>query len=175
MEGGAPKGRRLESPRYEREYEESVLSYRHPERSEKSLPFAVRDSRFPHMCRALLRFPHLSFMPLEPYPARYARHLPHAGKALSIVILFPHMCVLALTLWGKRYSRIVAFPAWERGTAPAVDRVLSLTAHLRRTFHLFHLSFIPPVPYPPLRGTFPSRGRLTIREYRHLKCGEAAT
>ena len=23
-----------------------------------------------------------------------------------------------------------------------------------------HLSFIPPVPYPPLRGTFPSRGRL---------------
>ena len=38
-----------------------------------------------------------------------------------------------------------------------------------------HLSFIPPVPYPPLRGTFPSRGRLTIREYRHLKCGEAAT
>ena len=38
-----------------------------------------------------------------------------------------------------------------------------------------HLSFLPPVPYPPLRGTFPSRGRLTIREYRHLTCGEAAT
>ena len=49
----------------------------------KSLSFAVRDSRFPHIYRALLRFPHLSFM--------------------------------------------------------------------------------PPVPYPPLRGTFPSRGRLTIR------------
>ncbi len=61
----------------------------------KSLSFAVRVSRFPHMCRALLRFPHLSFM--------------------------------------------------------------------------------TPVPYPPLRGTFPSRGRLTIREYRHLKYGEAAT
>ena len=61
----------------------------------KSLSFAVRVSRFPHMCRALLRFP--------------------------------------------------------------------------------HLSFIPPVPYPPLRGTFPSRGRLTIREYRQLKYGEAAT
>ena len=115
------------------------------------------------MCRAPLRFLQLSFMPLEPYPARYAHHLPLEGKALSVVILFPHMCVLALTLWGKRYSRIVAFPAWERGTAPAVDRVLSLTAHLRRIFHLFHLSFIPPVPYPPLRGTFPSRGRLTIR------------
>ena len=34
----------------------------------KSLSFAVRDSRSPHMCRALLHFPHLSFMPLEPYP-----------------------------------------------------------------------------------------------------------
>ena len=39
----------------------------------------------------------------------------------------------------------------------------------------FPLSFIPLVPYPPLRATFPSRGRLTIRGYRHLKCGETAT
>ena len=29
------------------------------------------------------------------------------------------------------------------------------------------LAFIPPVPYPPLWGTFPSRGRLTIRKYRY--------
>ena len=29
---------------------------------------AVRDSRFPHMCRALLRFLHLSFIPPVPYP-----------------------------------------------------------------------------------------------------------
>ena len=36
-------------------------------------------------------------------------------------------------------------------------RVLSLMAHLRRSSSLF---FIPLVPYPPLRGTFPSRGRL---------------
>ena len=33
-----------------------------------SLSFAVRDSRFSHMCRAPLRFPHLSFMPPLPYP-----------------------------------------------------------------------------------------------------------
>ena len=78
---------------------------------EKSLSFeALRDSRFSHMCRAPLCIPHLSFIPLEPYPARYARHLPHAGKALSVVILFSHMRVFVLTLWGKRYSRIVAFP-----------------------------------------------------------------
>ena len=57
----------------------------------------------------------LSFIPLEPYPARYARHLPHAGKALFVVILFPHMRVFALTLWGKRYSRIVVFPIGEGG------------------------------------------------------------
>ena len=57
----------------------------------------------------------LSFIPLELYPARYARPLPHAGKALSVVILFPHMRVFALTLWGKRYSRIVVFPIGEGG------------------------------------------------------------
>ena len=33
----------------------------------------------------------LFFMPLVPYPARSARHLPHAGKALSVVILFLHV------------------------------------------------------------------------------------
>ena len=42
-------------------------------------------------------------------------HLPHAGKALSVVILFPHMRVFALMLWGNRYSRIVAFPIGEGG------------------------------------------------------------
>ena len=29
----------------------------------------------------------LSFIPLEPYPARSARHLPHAGKALFVVAM----------------------------------------------------------------------------------------
>ena len=39
----------------------------------------------------------------------------------------------------KRCSRIVSLPHWGRGTAPAVDRVLSLMAHLRRSFPLvFH-------------------------------------
>ena len=40
-------------------------------------------------------------------------HLPLEGKALSVVILFPHMRVFALRLWGKRYSRIAAFPMGE--------------------------------------------------------------
>ena len=91
MEGGAPKGRRLESPRYEREYEESGLAYRHPERSRGI--FAIRGQGFTlsHMCRALLRFSHLSFIPLEPYPARCARHLLHGGKLTIWDVLFFHL------------------------------------------------------------------------------------
>ena len=62
-----------------------------PSGAEGSLPFAVRDSRFPHMCRALLRFSHLSFIPLEPYPARFARHLPHGGRLTKRDMFFFHL------------------------------------------------------------------------------------
>ena len=48
----------------------------------------------------LRRISSLSFIPLEPYPARFARHLPHAGKAL---------------FRGSQYSRIAAFPIGEGG------------------------------------------------------------
>ena len=48
----------------------------------------------------LRRSSSLFFIPLEPYPARFARHLPHAGKALCRE---------------KRYPRIVAFPIGEGG------------------------------------------------------------
>ena len=41
----------------------------------------------------LRRISSLFFIPPEPYPARSARHLPHAGKALFVVILFLHICV----------------------------------------------------------------------------------
>ena len=70
----------------------------------------------------------------------------------------------------------LSLPRMGKGDRRAVDRVLSLVVICAKPFfHLHHLSFISQVPYPPLRGTFPSRGRLTIRKYRHLKCGEAAT
>ena len=39
----------------------------------------------------LRRSPSLSFISLEPYPARSARHLPHARKALFVGILFLHV------------------------------------------------------------------------------------
>ena len=78
--------------------------------------------------RAPLRFPHLSFIRPEPYSARYARHLPHAGKAL---------------MRGRRCSCFAVFPVGEGATPyfPPLRRISPL-------------SFIPPVPYPPLRGTF---------------------
>ena len=167
------------------------LLYHHFEQSEKSLSFAVRNSRFPHMCHALLRFPHLSFIPpvpypplrgtfpmrgrlcigdsdtlvydaletifslsfipLVPYPARFARHLPHAGKALSVVILFPHIRVFALTMREKRYSRIVVFPLGEGGTAQRRPGALVNDALVTIFPALFHPA--SPIQPPPLRGT----------------------
>ena len=57
----------------------------------------------------------LFFIPLEPYPARFARHLPHAGKALSVDIVFPTYPILALTMREKRCSHFAAFPIGEGG------------------------------------------------------------
>ena len=60
--------------------------------------------------RAPLRFPHLSFIRLEPYPARFARHLPHAGKALLRGnTAYTHFLHVKLP-----YSRIVAFPRYDK-------------------------------------------------------------
>ena len=39
--------------------------------------------------------------------------LPHAGKALSVGIVFPHMHAFVLTMREKRYSRFAAFPIGE--------------------------------------------------------------
>ena len=86
--------------------------------------------------RAPLRFPHLSFIRLEPYPARFARHLPHAGNAL---MREDGVLVSLSSPWGRRYSH---FPP------------------LRR---ISPLSFISPVPSPPLRAS------------PDLYCGDAAT
>ena len=127
------------------------LSHRHFERSEKSLSFEAQGLMLPHMCHAPLRILRLPFIPLVPYPARCARHLPHAGKALSVVILFPHMRVFALMLWGNRYSRIAAFHIGEGG--PRQQRSGAFVNCLLEAISpaLFHSAF--PIQPPPLRGT----------------------
>ena len=45
----------------------------------------------------------------------------------------------------------------------------------RASLRFPHLSFIPPVPYPPLRGTFPLRGRLCIGDSSTLANGALET
>ena len=67
----------------------------------------------------LRRSPPLSFIPLEPYPARSARHLPHAGKALFRKYRYPHPTSAPsghlLPEGGGRmaFSRIVISFSWE--------------------------------------------------------------
>ena len=90
-----------------------------------------RDSRFPYMCRAVP----LSSSVFHPACALSAPtgHLPLEGKALSVVILFSHMRVFALTLWRKRCSRIVAFPLRGRLTMrgkPAVKRSSGIAPYI---------------------------------------------
>ena len=65
----------------------------------------------------LRRSPSLSFIPLEPYPARFARHLPYAGKALSVVILFLHISCIRFDDARKAASSFRCLPHWGRGTA----------------------------------------------------------
>ena len=67
----------------------------------------------------------LFFIPLVPYPARSARPLPLEGKALSVVILFLHISCIRFDVMGIAAFSFRCLPHWGRGTAPAVDRVLS--------------------------------------------------
>ena len=83
----------------------------------------------------LRRSPSLSFIPLVPYPARSARHLPHAGKALCREKRYPHFAAFPI---GEGFVRRYCFstyacicsdnarkavfsfrclPHWGRGTA----------------------------------------------------------
>ena len=64
--------------------------------------------------------------------------LPHAGKALSVGIVFPHMHVFALTVREKRCSRITAFPIGEGGTRQRCSGALVcrlLETHSPTLFH----------------------------------------
>ena len=130
-----------------------------------SLPHWGRGTA-PAVDRVLSQTAHLrrsfpfSFIPLEPYPARSARHLPHAGKALSVVILFPHMHVFALTMQEKRYSRFVAFPIGKGGPRSGA-RVLSYIVDLRCISSLF---FMPLEPYPARSARhLPHAGKAVFR------------
>ena len=65
------------------------------ERSEAGLASFFGGTRMLSYIVDLKRSPSLFFIPLEPYPARSARHLPHTGKALPGVLFF-HTCMYSL-------------------------------------------------------------------------------
>ena len=62
----------------------------------------------------LRRSPPLFFIPLEPYPARSARHLPHAGKALSVGIVFLHVSCIRFDGARKAVFSFRSLPHWGR-------------------------------------------------------------
>jgi len=88
----------------------------------KGLPSAARRGWLPfwaalgcsRIMAHLRRSPSLSFIPPEPYPARSARHLPHAGKALSVVILFPKYACIRFDDARKPAFSFRSPPHWER-------------------------------------------------------------
>ena len=108
-------------------------------------------------------------------------HFPLEGKALSVVILFPHMRVFALTLWGKWYSRIVAIPIGEGG--PRQRRSGTFVNCLLETISpaLFHpaSALSAPMGHLPLEGKAGDmRETCHPQTFRHRPiyiCGEAAT
>ena len=104
----------------------------------------------------------LSFIPLEPYPARFARHLPHAGKALSVVILFLHVSSIRFDDARKAVSSYRSLPHWGRGTASAVDRVLSYNGALETIAPLFHTAS-PIQPLPPSGHLLPRKEGVSMR------------
>ena len=85
--------------------------------------------------------------PREPLPLEGAAERSEAGLASFFAAKPPPLCV----------------PHWGRGTAPAVDRVLSYIVDLRRSFPLF---FIPLVPYPACSARhLPHAGKAVCRCY----------
>ena len=121
----------------------------------------------------------LFFIPLEPYPARSARHLPHAGKVDRV----SGVRVLSQTTRLRRsfplsFIPLVPYPARSARHLPRagkVDRVsgvrvLSQTTRLRRSFPL---SFIPLVPYPARSARhLPRAGKAlsVVILFLHISC-----
>ena len=104
---------------------------------------------------------------------------------MSVVILFSHItyACIRFDVMGEAVFSYRSLPHWGRGTAPAVDRVLSLIVDLRC---IFSLSFIPLEPYPARYARhLPHAGKAgDTREACHPQtfghrpiyiCGEAAT
>ena len=101
--------------------------------------------------------------PREPLPLEGAAERSEAGLASFFTAKPPPLslpgCVSGIAAFSYH-----SLPHWGRGTASAVDRVLSFIACLRRSFPLF---FIPLEPYPARSARhLPHAGKAWIQKYR---------
>ena len=99
--------------------------YRHFKRSEKSLSF-LRDSRFPHICRASLCFSHLSFIPPVPYPAHFARRLPLEGGRLYVGDSNALVYDALETIFSLSFIPLVPYPARSARHLPHAGNAVKL-------------------------------------------------
>ena len=82
----------------------------------------------------LRRSPPLSFIPLVPYPARFARHLPHAGKALCRGQRHSHKCRTCILRKQK--------PLCEDGLCRAVSGSIILRSRILQDFSAYPHHFL---------------------------------
>ena len=76
----------------------------------------------------------LFFIPLEPYPARFARHLPHAGKALCRGQRHSHKCRASILRKQK--------PLCEDGLCRAVSGSIILRSRILQDFSAYPHHFL---------------------------------
>ena len=70
---------------------------------------------------------------------------------------------------GGKAATIQAFPAWERGTASAMDRVLSLAVQMHLSFPVLPSVFHAMSALSDPAGHLPLEGKAAIRDYHLLK------
>ena len=132
-------------------------------------------------CSAFLICLSCRLCPIRPYGAPSPR-----GEGFIRRYAFSTYACIRFDVMEEAVFSYRSLPHWGRGTAPAVDRVLSYNACLRRIFHLFQLSFMPLEPYPARYAShLPHAGKAgDTRETCHTQtfghrsiyiCGEAAT
>ena len=116
------------------------LSYRHcPIRLTSLATFPLRGRLYvgdsaARVYDALETIFSLSFIPLVPYPARFARHLPHAGKALCRGQRHSHKC--------RAYILRKQKPLCEDGLCRAVSGSIILRSRILRDFSAYPHHFL---------------------------------
>ena len=78
------------------------------------------------MCHALLRFPHLSFIPPVPYPAHFARRLPLEGGRLYVGDSNALVYDALETIFSLSFIPLVPYPARSARHLPHAGNAVKL-------------------------------------------------